>query len=142
MIRQVGALPYRLDDGAALRILLITSRGSGRWLIPKGNAMAGRESHEAAAQEAFEEAGVEGEIVASPVGSFRYRKRRWWLWSVLAEVEVFPMRVDRLLETWPEQGQRRRQWFSHSEAENAVHDGTLKALIREFDPDLLSTPQR
>lgn len=133
MIRQFGALPYRIDENAGLQILLVTSRDTGRWVVPKGNPMAFREGHETAAEEAYEEAGIRGAIAAEPIGSFRYRKRRRLLPAVNAEVRLFPMRVEQLLEQWPEAHQRRRQWFTRKEAAEAVAEGGLKRLILGFE---------
>ena len=134
MIRQFGALPYRIDEKSGLHILLVTSRDTGRWVVPKGNPMPFREGHETAAEEAFEEAGVKGEIVSTAIGSFRYRKRRRLLPSVNAEVRLFPLRVVRLLDEWPEAHQRRRQWFTREEAAAAVAETGLKRLILGFEP--------
>ena len=134
MIRQFGALPYRFEKKAGLQILLVTSRDTGRWVVPKGNPMPFREDHETAAQEAFEEAGIEGEIAAAAIGSFRYRKRRRLLPPINAEVRLFPMRVERLLDEWPEAHQRRRQWFTREEAVAAVAESGLKRLILDFQP--------
>jgi len=134
LIRQLGALPYRIDEEGELRILLVTSRETGRWVVPKGNPMARYKSHEAAALEALEEAGAEGEISETPIGTFRYRKRRRFLLAVNAEVQLFPLRVERLRKSWPEAHQRRRQWFSRAEAAAAVQEAGLKRLILEFEP--------
>jgi uncharacterized protein len=134
LIRQFGALPYRIDGKEGLRILLVTSRDTGRWVVPKGNPMPHRTGAETAAEEAFEEAGVRGEIGASPIGSFRYRKRTRLLLAVTADVRVFPLRVERLLQRWPEKHQRRRQWFSRDEAAAAVAELGLKRLILGFQP--------
>ena len=134
MIKQLGALPYRFDGDGELKILLVTSRETRRWVIPKGNPMARRKSHEAAALEAVEEAGAEGEIGTEPIGAFRYRKQRRLLLAVTAEVEVFPLRVERLLDDWPEAHERQRQWFSRAEAAAAVQEPGLKRLILGFDP--------
>ena len=134
MIRQFGALPYRIDGQEGLQFLLVTSRDTGRWVVPKGNPMPFREGHETAAEEAWEEAGVRGEIGASAIGAFRYRKRRRLFPAVNAEVRLFPLRVDQLLDEWPEAHQRRRQWFSREEAAAAVAESGLKRLILGFEP--------
>lgn len=134
MIRQFGALAYRVDGKEGLQILLVTSRDTGRWVVPKGNPMLHRTGAETAAEEAFEEAGVRGEIGASAIGSFRYRKRTRLLLAVTAEVRVFPLRVERLLERWPEKHQRRRQWFTREDAAGAVAERGLKRLILGFEP--------
>lgn len=134
LIRQFGALPYRVDKDKGLQILLVTSRDTGRWVVPKGNPMLHKKSYEAAALEAHEEAGVEGEIATTPIGTFRYRKRRRLLLAVNAEVRLFPLRVERELEQWPEAHQRRRQWFGREEAAAAVAEPGLKRLILGFAP--------
>ncbi len=134
VIRQFGALAYRVDGEDGLQILLVTSRDTGRGVVPKGKPLLGRPGAETAAEEAFEEAGVRGEIGISPIGSFRYRKRTRLLLPVNAEVRVFPLRVERLLAQWPEQHQRRRQWFSRDEAAAAVAERGLKRLILGFQP--------
>jgi uncharacterized protein len=134
LIRQYGALPYRLDGEAGLQILLVTSRDTGRWVVPKGNPMPFREGHETAAEEAYEEAGAKGAIAAEPIGSFRYRKRRRLLHAVNAEVRVFPLRVEQLLDQWPESHQRRRSWFNREDAAAAVAERGLRQLILDFEP--------
>ena len=93
-----------------------------------------REGHEAAAQEAFEEAGVRGEIGTEAIGTFRYRKRRRLLPSMNAEVRVFALRVDRVFQKWPEAHERQRQWFTRKEAAAAVAESGLKRLILGFEP--------
>ena len=132
-MRQHGALAFRIDE-SGLRILLVTSRDTGRWVIPKGNPLRFRSGGETAAEEAFEEAGVRGAVAASPIGCFRYRKRRRLAPDVTAEVSVYPLRVDELLDEWPEAHQRRRQWFGREEAAAAVAEEELKALILGFEP--------
>ena len=134
MISQYGVLAYRLGDSDGLQILLVTSRDTGRWIAPKGNPMRLRQGHETAAEEAFEEAGVRGEVGPEPIGRYRYLKRRKLLPDVTAEVLVYPLRVEAVLDEWPEAGQRRRQWFSREEAAAAVAEDGLKRLILDFAP--------
>jgi hypothetical protein len=71
---QYGALPYRFSQNSALEILLVTTRGTRRWIIPKGWPIKGLRPPKSAAREAFEEAGVRGKIGAKPVGLFTYDK--------------------------------------------------------------------
>ncbi len=135
VIRQIAALPYRTEDPAAdatFRILLITSRGTGRWVIPKGNPMSGIAPHAAAAQEAEEEAGVLGPVCPTPLGSYRYRKRRGSGASLMMDVDVFPLAVTRELPVWKEQQERERRWFTLAEAADAVEEPDLRDLIRSF----------
>src|SRR3546814_2828336 len=91
-MRQIAVLPYRFGgpgmDGPT-EILLITSRGTGRWVIPKGNPLTGMPLHASAAVEAEEEAGVIGAVCPTPIGSYQYRKRRANGASVMLDVEVF-----------------------------------------------------
>ena len=131
-IRQVAALPYRTDDPAKdqVSILLVTSRDTGRWVLPKGNLMFGIAPHRAAAREAEEEAGVRGTIARKPLGRFPYRKWRSAQCFELAKVDVFALKVSKELDSWKEQGQRERRWFTRDEAADLVNEPELRALIR------------
>ncbi|MES2290750.1 MAG: DUF47 family protein [Pseudomonadota bacterium] len=136
-MRQIAALPYRLDsdtEASGIRVLLVTSRGTGRWVIPKGNIDAGLSPHAAAALEAQEEAGVRGALCPIALGSYRYRKRRSSGASLMVDVEVFPLAVNDELPVWKEQDQRERKWFSLSDAANAIDEPDLRDLIRSFAP--------
>lgn len=130
--RQVAALPWRVEDGQRL-ILMITSRETRRWVIPKGGRMAGKTDPQAAAQEALEEAGVRGEIETQSVGCFRYAKRTRNGGERQCVVAVFPLHVLLQLGEWPEAHQRQRRWMTPHEAAAAVHEPDLAALIRDFD---------
>lgn len=135
LIRQIAALPYRTEGtaiDAPVRILLITSRGTGRWVIPKGNVPSGMVPHGAAAMEALEEAGVTGPVCPTPLGSFRYRKRLKSGASVMADVDVFPLAVTTELDSWKEQHQRERRWFTLAEAAQSVDEEDLRDMIRSF----------
>ena len=137
-MRQIAVLPYRMTGAgpggvdASFRILLITSRDTGRWVIPKGGLMKGLSPHASAEAEALEEAGVLGAVCPTPIGSYRYRKRRNSGASVWADVDVFPFAVTEELDTWEEQHQRERKWFPLAEAAKAVDEEDLRALIRSF----------
>jgi predicted phosphate transport protein (TIGR00153 family) len=115
-----------------VRILLVTSRESGRWVIPKGNPPPGMVAHSAAALEAEEEAGVTGLVCPTPLGSYRYRKKRRNGAALMVDVDVFPLAVSRELEAWKEQGERERRWFDLAEAADAVDEPDLRDLIRSF----------
>lgn len=111
-------------------VLLVTGRRSHRWTIPKGWPMVGKSLAEAAAQEAFEEAGVRGTIDPVPVGSFDHIKQNLPSGELLeVRILVHPLSVDRELPKWPEIGQRRRKWFSVEEAAKKVDSEELRALI-------------
>jgi len=128
-------LPYRAESDALdapIRILLVTSRETKRWVVPKGNASAGTAPHHAAAAEAEEEAGVVGAVCPTPLGSYRYRKRRRNGASLMVDVELFPLAVNRELPEWKESHERERRWFSLAEAADAVDEPDLRNLIRSF----------
>lgn len=130
--RQVAALPWRLEDGER-RILMITSRETRRWVIPKGGRIVGKSDPEAAAQEAMEEAGVKGDIDIQSIGVFRYAKGLKDGGVRQCVVSVYPLEVLIQMGAWPEAHQRERRWMSLSEAADLVHEPDLAALIRDFD---------
>lgn len=128
-------MPYRTEGDALdapVSILLVTSRDTKRWVIPKGNPILGLSPHAAAAHEAEEEAGVLGAACPAAIGSYKYRKTRKNGASLMLEVDVFPILVTTELEEWEEQEQRERRWFPLVEATNAVDEDGLKAVIRAF----------
>lgn len=129
--RQVAALPWRLEDGER-RILMVTSRETRRWVIPKGGRMVGKTDPEAAAQEALEEAGVKGEIEVRSIGAFRYAKTLKDGDTRPYVVSVYPLEVLIQLGAWPEAHQRERRWMTPADAADAVHEADLAELIRDF----------
>ncbi|WP_417310396.1 NUDIX hydrolase [Devosia sp.] len=124
---QVGALPYTIVDGQ-LVVLLITSRGRGKWIFPKGGLMDGKTPWDTAAHEAWEEAGVEGDIDHEPIGSY-------WLpvteeRPAPIEVKLYPLRVARQREDWKERGQRYRHWAVLPEAKRLItHEGLADVAV-------------
>jgi 8-oxo-dGTP pyrophosphatase MutT (NUDIX family) len=131
-LKQVAALPFRVGPDGGIEILLITSRDTGRWIIPKGWPMIGRKAHRAAEREAYEEAGLEGRIAASPVGRYRYEKRFDEGRALPCLVRVYPMRVEAQHERWPERDQRTLRWFPPEEAARLVHEDELQRLLAAF----------
>lgn len=130
-------MPYRTDGtaiDAPVRIMLVTSRNTRRWVVPKGNPSASLGPHAAAALEAEEEAGVQGLVCPTPLGSYRYRKTRGNGASLMFDVDVFPLAVSRELGEWKEQSERERRWFSLADAAAAVEEPDLGDLIRSFGP--------
>ncbi|MGI4880461.1 MAG: DUF47 family protein, partial [Janthinobacterium lividum] len=125
-------MPYRIEADGSASVLLITSRETRRWVIPKGNLMKGIDPHHAAALEAFEEAGIKGLLCPTSLGSFAYDKRRGDGTTRAAMVDVFPLAVTDESPTWPEQHQRLRQWFRLADAVDAVDEPELKAIIGSF----------
>ena len=135
MITQFGVLPYREEPDKGLQILLVTSRDTGRWIIPRGNKMPRLQGHETARREAYEEAGIEGAMSSAPIGRFYYEKKRSLREPVEAEVTVYALHVSRHHYDWPERHQRTVRWFPRSQAVRAVEESGLKELIFDFDPD-------
>jgi uncharacterized protein len=137
-VDQVAALPYRLLpgianwQGEAVDILLVTSRDTGRWVLPKGNIDAGETPAAAALREAAEEAGLTGTIAAAPLGHYRYAKRADDGSGADLAVAVFALRVQEEHADWPERKQRERRWFRRAEAAAAVDEADLAALILAF----------
>ncbi|MEN5169174.1 NUDIX hydrolase [Brevundimonas pondensis] len=131
--RQVAVLPWRRGD-AGVEVMMITSRETRRWVIPKGGRMVGKTDPQAAAQEAYEEAGVQGETLDTVIGHFRYGKRLKTGAVQACVVAVYPLEVLIQLGAWPEDQQRQRRWMPQAEAAEAVHEADLAQLIREFRP--------
>lgn len=130
---QFGALCFR-RDGADFEVLLITSRDTGRWIVPKGWAIDGLTPAQAALREAEEEAGVEGRALDACVGFFDYVKRMDDGTELPCLVAVFPVRVRGLRDSYPEAGQRRRKWFSPRKAASKVDEPGLRRILLEFSP--------
>lgn len=134
MIEQYGTLAYRYAAGGAVELLLVTSRETGRWIVPKGNRVAGLSAAESAAREAYEEGGIEGEVAPTPIGAYRYVKQKKNGSVTPASVLIFPMRVTRQLGDWPEKGERDTRWFSLADAAASVAERSLRRLILSFEP--------
>jgi 8-oxo-dGTP pyrophosphatase MutT (NUDIX family) len=128
ILRQAGAIPFQHRKGV-LYVLLITSRGSGRWVIPKGGIEPGFTARQAAAQEAFEEAGIKGEMDQQPLGSFTYAKRLKSGGLKPAAVEVYALRVQKQFKKWPERAERQFQWMTIEAAMAAVQETGMARLL-------------
>src|SRR3954453_21601016 len=129
---QYAALPYRSSGASRTEVMLVTSRETRRWIIPKGWPQKGKSPHNSAAREAFEEAGVVGAVGKRAVGSFRYQKRLKNGDVTVCEVHVFPMRVRRQSKEWPEREQREVKWLSAREAAETVKEPMLGEIIRRL----------
>lgn len=127
-VKQVAALPIR-REGSDVAILLVTTLDTGRWIIPKGWPMPDRSDPEAAAQEAWEEAGVRGTVRTESIGAYTYGKRRKRGRVTLVRVDVYLLEVTDEQPTWPEQMQRRRQWFTPAEAALRVLEPELAIML-------------
>lgn len=122
------------ESGGSIRLLMITSRETRRWVIPKGNRARGIAPHIAAAQEAFEEAGALGVPSPTALGTYSYWKRLKDGRFKKAMVEVFPLAVESEADEWPEAGERERRWFSLGEAIELLEEEELRSLIASFRP--------
>jgi 8-oxo-dGTP pyrophosphatase MutT (NUDIX family) len=131
---QFGALPFRIAVGG-LQVLLITSRETRRWIIPKGWPIRGLRPREVAAREAFEEAGLVGRIVGKhPIGSYHYSKRLVGDQERLCRVKVFLLSVDHQLDDWPEKQQRVQRWVDPIKGAQMVDEGGLAEILRSAFP--------
>ncbi len=133
MLTQYGVLPVRRSASGGVEVLLITSRDTGRWVVPRGNPSPGKSPPESAAQEAFEEAGIVGPVEPEAIGLYSYEKRRRLRGPVPASVHLFRMNVEEERDDWPEKGQRERRWFAPKDAAAAVAEGELAEMIRRLE---------
>jgi 8-oxo-dGTP pyrophosphatase MutT (NUDIX family) len=130
---QFAALCYRIKN-EKVQFCLVTSRRSGRWIVPKGWPMNGQTPMDAAATEAFEEAGVRGKIEPRPIGVFSYYKVHSKNELPCIAV-VYPLKVKKVLRTWPEHKERNRKWLSRKKAAALVDNAELSQIILRFQPD-------
>jgi 8-oxo-dGTP pyrophosphatase MutT (NUDIX family) len=128
---QYAALPWRRAEGV-IEFLLITTRNTGRWIVPKGWPLTGRTPAECAAQEALEEAGLIGKVATEPVGWFHYDKQRKSGEVVACKVQVYPMEVARQRRSWAEKTVRQTHWCTLDEALSRVGEPGLRQLIQKF----------
>ncbi len=128
--KQSAVIPYRIKAGK-IEVLLITSRKRKRWIIPKGVIEPSMSPQESAATEAWEEAGIIGQIADPSIGDYEYQK-----WGGTCHVQVFLLKVETVLEDWPEAFMRSRQWLSLKQAAGRVDEKKLKQMLLSL-PDLL-----
>jgi 8-oxo-dGTP pyrophosphatase MutT (NUDIX family) len=139
---QYAALPYRRKGKAPTEVLLVTSRETGRWIIPKGWPAKGKPPHKSAAREAREEAGVVGSVKRRSLGVFSYQKRLKSGKVVACEVQVFALKVKRQEARWLEKGERKLKWLPRTKAAKKVGDDVLGTIIRALHKRKRSTPRR
>lgn len=121
---QSGIIPFR-RQGDHIEILLITNKKKDKWGIPKGLVEERLSASESAQKEAFEEAGIYGKIYKPSLGKYSIRK-----WDGKCRIKVFAMEVTQILDRWPEDILRRRQWYSVEEAAGMVKNNKLKTMIQ------------
>ena len=129
---QSAVVPFR-RQGDGLEVLLITSRKGTHWVLPKGIVEPGMTAADSAAKEAWEEAGIEGNVIAQSLGWYSYDK-----WHGTCAVEVFPMEVTTELTDWPEAETRRREWLSLNQAAERLDHEHLRAILGSL-PDALDS---
>ena len=135
MLHQIAALPVRLNADGAMDVYLVTSRGSGRWIIPKGNPIRGLAPQDVAAREAREEAGLVGPVLARCLGSFEFQRLR----GVVGEtclIDVYPMHVDRQLKNFPEKRERTIRLCNLETALAIAASRPLAELIESYASEL------
>ncbi|MEC8369939.1 MAG: NUDIX hydrolase, partial [Pseudomonadota bacterium] len=128
-VAQSAVIPYRNKKG--LEILLVTSLGTGRWVLPKGHVEDEMTPRESAIKEAFEEAGINGKVPDKKVGDYVYHKDDK-IDGTTYKVAVYAMRVTYELDIWPEDNQRKREWMSVEKAAHSVDEIELRQLILGF----------
>jgi ADP-ribose pyrophosphatase YjhB (NUDIX family) len=135
---QSGALAYKRTPNGEVRILLVTTRRSKRWSIPKGKAAGHRSLAANAAKEAFEEAGVRGEIAPMSAGVYRTTKRTCYGEAVI-EIWVYLLKVTEQVKHWPEEGERQMKWVSCAEAARTLSEPLLSSLCQEIEQGCLQS---
>ncbi|GAA6618269.1 NUDIX hydrolase [Scytonema sp. NUACC26] len=124
VFHQSGVIPYRVQDGK-IEVLLITTRNYQRWVVPKGGISNGMSPPNSAAKEAWEEAGIVGQVDTHELGSYKYRKR-----GKSYQVKMYLLPVQEVSEDYPEVGQRQRQWLDVNKAIKRVKLTSLKRILR------------
>jgi 8-oxo-dGTP pyrophosphatase MutT (NUDIX family) len=127
----VAAIPVRRTERLGLEVLLVTSRETHRWVVPKGWPWPNADDQVAAAGEAWEEAGVRGRVAPASIGTFTYDKRLK-KGAVPLEVTVYLLDVDEMADNWPEKKERHRQWFALDAAVELVAEEGLKAILQRL----------
>lgn len=132
---QIAAMPIRRGPDGGMEILLVTSRTTRRWIVPKGWPMKGLKDRDAAAVEAYEEAGVVGRVGNAPAGRYTYWKRMRDHFT-LCEVKLYLLEVEKQLSDFREQSQRDLHWFKLADAADLVDEPELSTAIRKLQSDL------
>ena len=139
-IAQVAAIPFRVNEDGALEVMLVTSRGTRRFIVPKGWPMKGKSARQAALIEAREEAGVNGKALKKPAGSYCYWKRLSTSF-VHVVVTAYLIQVSEELDSWQEAGARQRAWLEPADAAVLIDEPELSTLIRDLTAADLIQPE-
>jgi 8-oxo-dGTP pyrophosphatase MutT (NUDIX family) len=132
-VMQLAAICYRTTD-TGVEVLLITSLGTGQWLIPKGWPKKNQSSNQTALEEAFEEAGVIGDISEEPMGEYRYQKTNKVGVPLNCVASVYEVAVTGMAENFPEAGRRQHVWLAPELAAKKVSHTDLARLLAQFEP--------
>jgi 8-oxo-dGTP pyrophosphatase MutT (NUDIX family) len=133
--QQTAALCFRYKSGGPeIEVLVVTSRGSRSWIIPKGWPVKKKTLAQSAAIEAWEEAGVRGKVLERAIGRYTYLKELDGGEVVPCIVDVFQIEVDTVHDRFKELGQRVIAWVSPVEAARRVREIELKSLLIDFRP--------
>lgn len=128
-IRQVAAIPFRLNTQGDIEVMLVTSRTTRRFIVPKGWPMKGKSGRKAAMIEAQEEAGVLGKTLKDPAGTYTYWKRLATRF-VRVDVVVYMLAVTEELANWQEAKRRQRAWLAPADAALLIDEPDLSTLVR------------
>jgi len=123
--KQSGVIPYRKKQGK-IEVMLITSRNKGRWIIPKGVIEPDLNPRTSAAKEAFEEAGVQGDVHSKLLGVYKHRK-----WGDVCTVQIYAMKVRKIHRKWDETD-REREWLSLKDALKRLQKDDLKRAMQRL----------
>ena len=137
---QFAVLPWRRAE--RLEIMLVSSRETGRWVLPKGWPIKGIKPHKTAAREALEEAGILGKVAKSPLGGYSYAKRLENGSVQICQVRVFAFEVERERNSWLEKHERTRKWFAVADAAEAVDEPELCEGILKFEMFAMAEPKK
>ena len=127
---QSAVIPFQIINNK-IKILLITSLKSKRWIFPKGFVENELSAQQSAEKEAYEEAGIEGQVHDLLLGEYKYNK-----WGGTCHVKVFPLHVTKVYDEWPEDDLRKRKWMSLKDAFDNVKKSELQMLLEKFEKNI------
>ena len=131
---QVAAIPFKYEPDS-LKVLLLTTRKTGKWIVPKGWPIEGLNFSQSAEQEALEEAGVKGLISKHPIGDFIYHKKIAPRRKVPCTVLTYGLHVTDQMSEWIEKGQREILWCSLLGAAKKVKNTGLRDIFQNISTD-------
>ena len=126
-IAQSGVIPFAIRN-KKLRLLIITNSNRDKWLFPKGIVEKDMTKEESAVMEAYEEAGVLGEIIPKKIGSYEIIK-----YGTTCKIDMYPMLVEKVLNRWPEDRIRKRKWISPEELKEYIKDKSILKISDKFN---------